>query len=30
MAEDKVQLSKDWPVPRRVKDVQSFLGFCNF
>ena len=20
----------DWPKPRKVKDVQSFLGFCNF
>ena len=30
MAEDKVAAIKDWPVPRRVKDVQSFLGFCNF
>ena len=21
---------RDWPIPRSVKDVQSFLGFCNF
>jgi hypothetical protein len=21
---------KDWPTPRTVKDVRSFLGFCNF
>ena len=20
----------DWPVPKSVKDVQSFLGFANF
>ena len=20
----------DWPTPRKVKDVQSFLGFANF
>jgi len=20
----------DWPIPKTVKDVQSFLGFCNF
>src|SRR3984957_18661628 len=20
----------EWPVPKSVKDVQSFLGFCNF
>ena len=30
MAEDKVQAIADWPVPRKVKDIQSFLGFCNF
>ena len=30
MAQDKVQVILDWPEPRKVKDVQSFLGFCNF
>ena len=30
MAEDKVKAIKDWPVPRCVKDIQSFLGFINF
>ena len=30
MSEDKVKAILDWPEPRRVKDVQSFLGFCNF
>ena len=30
MAQDKVQIILDWPEPRRVKDIQSFLGFCNF
>ena len=30
IAQDKVQIILDWPEPRRVKDVQSFLGFCNF
>jgi hypothetical protein len=30
MAEDKLAAVKEWPVPSRVKDVQSFLGFCNF
>ena len=30
MAQDKVQCIVDWPEPRKVKDVQSFLGFCNF
>jgi len=26
----KVQGIADWPTPESVKDVQSFLGFCNF
>jgi hypothetical protein len=30
MASDKVQTIQEWPVPRKVKDVQSFLGFANF
>ena len=30
MAEDKVKAIVDWPVPRKVKDIQSFLGFANF
>ena len=30
MASDKVQVICDWPEPRKVKDVQSFLGFANF
>ena len=30
MSSDKVQAIVDWPEPRRVKDVQSFLGFANF
>ena len=30
MAQDKVQTILDWPEPRQVKDIQSFLGFCNF
>ena len=29
-AQDKVQTILDWPKPWKVKDVQSFLGFCNF
>jgi hypothetical protein len=29
---DPVKISgiKDWPTPTTVKDVRSFLGFCNF
>ena len=30
MAEDNVQTICDWPELRKVKDVQSFLGFTNF
>ena len=26
----KVAAVKDWPIPKKKKDVQSFLGFCNF
>jgi hypothetical protein len=28
--EAKVQVVHDWPEPRKVKDIQSFLGFANF
>ena len=30
MAQDKVNIICDWPEPRKVKDIQSFLGFVNF
>jgi len=30
MAPYKVQIIQDGPEPRKVKDVQSFLGFANF
>src|SRR5882724_6348197 len=30
MAPYKVQIIQDWPVPQKVKDIQSFLGFANF
>ena len=30
MAEDKVQAIRDWPLPKNVKEIQSFLGFVNF
>jgi len=26
----KLQAVKDWPRPKSVKDIQKFLGFCNF
>ena len=30
MATEKVKTILDWPTPRKVKDIQSFLGFANF
>ena len=30
MAQNKVQIIQDWPEPRKVKDIQSFLGFAKF
>ena len=30
MAAAKVQVIQDWPEPRKIKDIQSFLGFANF
>lgn len=26
----KVDAVRDWPAPTKIKEVQSFLGFCNF
>jgi hypothetical protein len=26
----KLKAVKDWPQPKTVKDIQKFLGFCNF
>jgi hypothetical protein len=30
MSPGKIAAVVDWPLPRKVKDIQSFLGFCNF
>ena len=30
MDPSKVQTIQDWPEPRKIKDIQSFLGFANF
>ena len=30
MSTEKVKAISDWPEPRKVKDIQSFLGFANF
>ena len=26
----KLKAIQDWPVPKSIKDMQKFLGFCNF
>jgi RNase H-like domain found in reverse transcriptase len=30
MSDRKVKAIQDWPEPRKVRDIQSFLGFANF
>jgi hypothetical protein len=30
MQEEKVRSILDWPTPRNVKEVQQFLGLCNY
>jgi len=30
MSNDKVKIIQDWPEPKKVKDIQSFLSFANF
>ncbi len=30
MSDDKVKIIQDWPKPKKVKIIQSFLGFTNF
>jgi Reverse transcriptase (RNA-dependent DNA polymerase) len=30
MSDEKVKAIQDWPKPRKVRDIQSFLGFANF
>jgi len=30
MFDDKIKIIQDWPEPKKVKDIQSFLGFANF
>ena len=30
MSDDKVKIIQDWPEPKKVKDIQSFLSFANF
>jgi len=30
MSDDKVKIIQDWLEPKKVKNIQSFLGFANF
>jgi len=30
MSDNKVKIIQDWPKPKKVKDIQFFLGFVNF
>ena len=30
MSDNKVKIIQNWPEPKKVKDIQSFLGFANF
>jgi len=28
--QEKIKVVKEWKIPTRVKDIESFLGFANF
>ena len=30
MEQEKIKVIKEWKIPTKVKDVESFLGFANF
>ena len=30
MSNDKIKIIQDWPEPKKVKNIQSFLDFANF
>jgi len=30
MEQEKIKVVKEWKIPTRVKDIESFLGFANF
>ena len=30
MSNNKVKIIQDWPEPKKVKNIQSYLGFANF
>ena len=30
MEQEKIKAVKEWKIPTKVKDMESFLGFVNF
>ena len=30
MEQEKIKIVKEWKMPIKIKDVESFLGFANF
>jgi hypothetical protein len=28
--ESKIEVVKNWPIPKSIKDVRAFLGYCNY
>ena len=30
MEQEKIKAVKEWKMPMKIKDVESFLGFANF
>ena len=30
ISDDKIKIIQDWPEPKKVKNIQSFLGFTKF
>ena len=30
MEQEKIKVVKEWKMPTKVKDIESFLGFANF
>jgi len=30
MEQDKIKAVKEWKIPTKIKEVESFLGFANF
>ena len=30
MEQEKIKAVKEWKIPMKIKDIESFLGFANF